>query len=97
MKNLIKDESAVAYLLLVGLFLTLIVVGIAYMFISDFVDFILNGINGFAGTPLAGQLDQSSIDTGNLLLVLFKFCLIYFLFIIIYWVWTMAQKPERPY
>jgi uncharacterized protein (UPF0333 family) len=95
MKNLINDNRAVAYLLLVGVGLTIITVGIAYSFISDFVDVILSSINNYSGTPLANQMDVDSISTGNLLLALFKLILIPALLVIIYFAFTMSQKQQK--
>lgn len=97
MKNLIKDESAVSYLLLVGFGFTIVIVGIAYMFTSDFVDYILAAINNYEGTPLEGQMDSSSIEGGNFLIVLFKLFLIPALLILSFWVWSMSQRPFKPY
>lgn len=94
MKNIIKDESGVAYLLLVGLGLTIIITGIAFNFISDFVDFTI-AATSYSGTPLANQMDQASIDGGYFLLTLFKMILVPSLFIILYFCWSMAQKPVR--
>lgn len=95
MKNLIEDNSAVAYLLLVGVGLTIIVTGIAFSFISDFVDFMLSGINGYAGTPLANQMDADSIQGGDMLIVLFKMILVPSFFVIMYFAFVMAQKPVK--
>jgi len=95
MRNLITDNSAVAYLLLVGVGLTIIVTGITYNFVSDFVDYIITAINGYANTPLANQMDADSIEGGSLLLMLFKFILIPTLFVIAYFAWTMSQKPVK--
>jgi hypothetical protein len=95
MKNIIKDESAVSYLVLVGVILTIIVSGIAYNFTSDFVDMMLNSINGYAGTPLENQMDASSIEGGNFLLMLFKMILMPTLLVIMYFAWVMAQKPVK--
>lgn len=67
------------------------------MLLSDLTDYILSSINSYQGTPLAGQLDQSSIETGDLLLTLFKFILIPALILVIYWSFVMAQKPNRPW
>jgi hypothetical protein len=95
MKSLIKDESAVSYLLLVGLALTIIISGIAYSFTSDFVDTMMSGINGYAGTPLENQMDSDSVTGGNFLMALFKFFLIPVLFVIVYFAMVMSQKPEK--
>jgi hypothetical protein len=97
MKNLIKDETAVAYLLLVGVGLTLIVTGLCFSFVSDFVDTVLGAINSYNGTPLAGQMDSSSIDTGNMLLMAFKLVLVPSLFCIMFFAYVMAQKPQQPW
>lgn len=95
MKSLIKDESAVAYLLLIGVGLTIIVVGITYNITSDFVDYIISSINGYSGTPLANSMSADSIDTGNLLLMAFKLVLIPALIAIIYWSYTLSQKQQK--
>ena len=98
MKNLINDNSAVAYLLLVGLGLSLVVIGIAYAFISDMTDALINGINlGYSGTPMETSMDAESIEGGFFLLTLFRMILIPAFLVLIYWIWTMAQKPVRPY
>jgi len=95
MKNIIKDENAVAYLVLVGIILTLIVSGVCFNFTSDFVDFWIASINGYEGTPLANQIDQDTIDGGDFLMTIFKFCLIPILFCIMYFSWVMGMKPVR--
>jgi len=95
MKNLWKSESAVAYLLLVGIGLTIVVTGITYSVVSDFVDYILVSINGYSGTPLANNLSTDSIETGNLLLMAFKFSLMPSLIAIIYFGLSMALKPNK--
>jgi len=97
MKNLLKDERAVAYLLLVGVGLTIVVTGITYNFVSDFVDAVLASINSYEGTPLADQMDADTVEGGNFLMALFKMFLIPALFMIMYFAWTMAQKPVRPW
>ena len=97
MKNLINDNSAVAYLLLVGLGLTLIVTGITYSFVSDFIDFVLSAINNYSGTPLANQMPASATEGGNFLIAIFKMCLVPILFIIMYWIFTMSMKPVKPF
>lgn len=97
MKSLIKNESAVAYLLLVGLGLTIVIVGIAFGFIMDFVDYTLAAINGFEGTPMADQMDEDSIEGGHFLYTLLKFILIPGLLVLVYWIWQLAQKPVKPW
>ncbi len=95
MKNLIKDESAVAYLLLVGVGLTIIVTGITFSFVSDFVDTVLGAINSYRGTPLEGAMDADSISTGNELLLVFKLSLMPVLIVIIYFTLSMSQKIQK--
>lgn len=77
--------------------MTIIVVGIAYNFTSDFVDFILGGINDYEGTPLANQMDADSIQGAGFLMVVFKMILVPSLFVIMYFAWVMAQRPLRPW
>lgn len=95
MKNLINDNSAVAYLLLIGVGLTIVVTGICYSFVSDFTDYILLAINGYSGTPLANQQDTDSITMGNMLLGVFKLSLVPSLIAIIYFAFTMSQKMQK--
>ncbi len=85
--------------LLIQFVLILIVVGVAYSFVSDTKDYLINAIGGadnpYANTPLQGQMDQDSIDGGYFLLVLFKMFLIPALFVLMYWCYNYAQKPVR--
>ena len=92
MKNIIKDTSAVSYLLLVSMGVSIIISGIFYNVTSDVVDLILESINNYAGTPLEGVMDSSSIETGNILLVAFKFVLIPTLVAIVYFCFVMSQR-----
>lgn len=95
MKSLIKNTDAVAYLLLVGLGLSIVVSAICFNFISDFVDIVLYTTGRtYANMPLA-QMDADSIQTGNLLFMCFKFCLIPVMFVLIYFCFVMAQKPVK--
>lgn len=87
----------VAYLLLIGFVLSILVVGASYMASSDFVDLLLSAINSYNGTQLQGQMDSDSIQTGNFLMMLLKYILIPSLFVLIYWILVMSQKPVRPY
>lgn len=96
MKNLIKNESAVAYVLLF-MGLAIIVTGIFFSFISDGVDAIIGAINGYAGTPLQGAMDANSIETGDMLLMVFKLALLPSLVVIIYWAFNYATKPVKPF
>ncbi len=85
----------VSYLLLVGLGLTLIVSGITYNIVSDIVDLALNAfISVYANIPDA-SMDSASIEGGNMILMVFKFCLMPILVILCYFLLTMAQKPIR--
>lgn len=84
----------VSYLLIM-FGLILITVGAAYSFTSDFKDYVLTAINGYSGTPLENSMDSESIQTGNLLQAIFKYFLIIALPIVMFWVWTLAQKPQK--
>jgi hypothetical protein len=86
----------VSYLLIMFL-LTIVIVGVAFNFVSDFVFYVINAINGYQNTPLYGQLDQSSVDTGNFLTIIFNNFLIIGLLVLIYWVWQMSLKPAKPW
>lgn len=97
MKSLIKNTDAVSYLLLVGLGLSIVVSGIAFNFISDFVDTCISFSNTVWSGNLQAQMDADSINTGNFLLMAFKFCLIPILFVLMYFQYSMAQKPVRPW
>lgn len=98
MKSLVNDNSAIAYMLLVGVGLTIVVVGIAYSFISDFVDAFLSAvITGYVGTPMEDVMDSDSIEGGDFLLMLFKLSLIPSLIALMYWAWNMSMKQEKNY
>lgn len=94
MKSLTKDNSAVSYLLLVGVGLTIVVVGIVYSIVSDFVDVMINATS-YTGTPLANMMDTDTVYGAGLLLTLFKYILMPVLLVLIYWAIVMSQKPER--
>ena len=94
MKSILKDESGVAYLLLIGVGLTIIITGMSYSLISDFVDTMIVATS-YAGTPLANQMDADSVEGGNMLLVVFKMILMPILLCIMYFALVMSQKPER--
>jgi len=96
-KNIIKEESGVAYLLLIGIFLYIVVLGIYYQFMVDFMYFSLNAINiAFSANPIF-IMDADSIYTGNLLIALLVYFLIPALPLLAYWVLNKSQKPEQPY
>ncbi len=94
MKSLIRDNNAVSYLLLIGVGLTIIVVGIVYSVVSDFVDTMIAATT-YDNTPLANMMDTDTIYGAGLLLTLFKYCLMFILVILMYWAFVMSQKPER--
>ena len=85
----------VAYLILI-FGLIIIVTGITFSVTSDFVDSMLAATT-YANTPLAGAMDADSIQTGDLLLVLFKYILIVILIALAYWMWVMSQKPVKSF
>jgi len=95
MRNLITENSGVAYTLLVGVGLTIIVTGITYSFVSDFIDLILASINNYTGTPLANQMPASAVEGGDFLMAIFKMCLVPILLIIAYFAFSMSQKPVK--
>ena len=95
MKNILKNQDAVAYLLLVGVGLTIIITGITYSFVSDFIDMILASINNYEGTQLANQMPASAVEGGDFLMAIFKTSLVPILLIIAYFAWQMSQKPVR--
>lgn len=94
MKNLIKDEKAVAYLLIVVVGLVLFVLGLAYAFFSD-LEQNIEEMDIYAGTPLENSMTADDTETLGLLKVPFKFFLMIALIVIVYFVWVMSQKPER--
>ena len=86
----------VSYLLIV-LGISIIVSGITYNITSDLVDSFVSALSITFSHDSKFTMDQDSIDTGNLLMTLFKYCLIPILFVLGYFAWTMAQKPVRPW
>jgi hypothetical protein len=97
MKNIIKNTDAVAYLLIVGLGLTIIISGICYNVTSDIVDTALSSISlGYSNMPDA-TMDADTIEGGNMVLMTFKFCLMPILIIITYFCVNMSTKPLRPW
>jgi len=86
----------VAYLIII-FGLIVIVSGITYNITSDMVDQFLTMLNIGYSQDSRFSLDADNVYGGNLLLTLFKFILIPILFVIIFWVWNLAQKPNRSY
>jgi len=77
--------------------LIIIVSGLTYSVSSDFVDTILISLNSGYSQDSRFSLDADSVYGGNLLLTLFKFILMPILFVIMYWVFQYAQKPNRQF
>lgn len=84
----------VSYLLII-VGLSLIVGGITYNFTSDIVDISLSSLSTVYSTDSKFTMDADSIESGNMLLILFKFCLIPILICLAYFSWVISQKPER--
>jgi RsiW-degrading membrane proteinase PrsW (M82 family) len=92
LRDLYHDASAVSYLIIVGCFFTIAALGIGYSFISDATDFVTPI---YSGTPLSAYNDANSDWGLDFLLFLVKFFLIPALLVVAYFMFTMAQKPER--
>ena len=81
----------VSYHIIVGLFLGIIAIGIAFAATSDMVD---------EFTPLysSGQLSAyNDVDSNyffDMLMFIFKYFLVVALIILAYWSFMQAQKPE---
>lgn len=82
----------VSYIIIVILGLLTFFEGLIYAFFSDFADM-------FAPIFFSGALSSYNTDESiygyNILMTLFKYCLMVFLLYIGLFVWTMSQKPEK--
>lgn len=82
----------VAYIIIVIFGILIFFEGLVYAFFSDFTDM-------FAPIFFSGALSSYNTDESihgyNILMVLFKYCLMVFLLYIALFVWQMSQKPER--
>jgi len=92
MKNIIKDENgSVAYLLLVGFFVTLIVAAGAFMFLHDMLySFNLKTI--YDGTPLADSITTEDIWYGNIFFIISDNILFLILIAMIIGLYLAAQR-----
>ena len=97
MKSLIKDESGVAYLLLVLVGFYLIIVGITYNFTMDFTNSMLSSITTGYSYDSKFSMDSDTAYGLNLLFAVLINIPIILLTGRIYYAWNKAQKPEQGY
>jgi hypothetical protein len=97
MKSLIKDDSAVAYLLLVLVGFYLVIVGITYNFLTDFVILVLSVASTGYSHDSRFTMDTDGVYGLNVLISLLIYSLIPLLVMRVYYTWNKAQKPESPY
>lgn len=94
MKSFSKDEGGVAFLLLYVI-VTLGIGALTYMILSDGIDWIIP-----VGQQVSTQIGEFAYNDETTwvqdgITFLFKYSIMFVVLIVILFIWTMGQKPER--
>ena len=96
LKNLVKDESAVSYLILVGVLLSLAAFSIVWMMVSDMADLVY-AIYAIVSTNLGVSGDVQADWGFDAVMFMLKITIVAAPSGILWWAYQKSTKPMDPY